>query len=1722
MDSNKGQKFISLQEAAAQCEYSQEYLSLRARQGKLGAKKLGRNWVTTEEWLKEYVNQSVEPAEKEEGRFISLQEAAAQCEYSQEYLSLRARQGKLGAKKLGRNWVTTEEWLKEYIEKIKLFEIQEEKPKIEIPGKAAAVVSPIVQPFIKQVTPLTKKFYVWQAKGLTTKKSLFYDSLVVSQKVAGRIGQLISEGGQYLDNKIAGLRARAIYFFLRLKSSQEILRTWRPGLFGNLMEVKIVLLLVSLIIGGFILSQGTMRALLSKNVTELSSNLNKVVLVDSPKLISAIPDNGNLYIENFKKEISSFAVDAKKSATLIAQNSQLIFSDLTDASADFGAQLDDSLKNISQAKRIPNKILIAVVHTSEKISLLPEKIYQAIENSPRSIAQTYGTLDNQNEKLKENFRRFLSTGGEKVILSVENLSKINQLPFWAYDNYAILSKVSGGTLLDASNTVYQKTIILAQGFHHTENLAFENLNRATAIGKNNLLAGLGSLQKAGTNLNNKIISSPSIFKKASTLVLNNLDKAGGLVKQGFYASSENASNFRNVIDDKIIRAFKFLRAQFRNYRYLAQGLAQKLFRQNVTVVTSQPTPTECVTTSVFSSLSEEVAYLNSEMQKLKEGEITKYIKIENVQKTETIQKYETIQNVQTMVAPSGAFATPNDLTELELRMLAAIDKAKVSVLNYSPSNNFYNWAPLQQIHHIDDLTVTGPFIVDGSTWPNSLGSSGQVLTTAGNGTLYWSTVTSATAGGWTDNGTVVSLTDIGDYVGIGTTSPWATLSIAATSLATSPVFAVSTSTASATSTVFIINSNGLLGIGTSSPSSAFSLSINGPIYVASNPVGNNGTSTFGNGIQLTAGCFRDASNNCVGAGSGNVGASTAIGQIPYYSAVGTALSATSSIFIATNQNVGIGTTSPGALLSVAGFAGGTTPLFMISSSTAAFVTSTVFAIDANGIIKTGVWQGSVIGVAYGGTGTSTYVTGDILYADNTNSLNRLPIGTLGKVLKVAGGLPSWADDLQGGSGTGGFWATSTDNLILYPQYYGQHTVVIGGTATTTDWSTGYILEVRDGGAIFDNAIFSGNVGIGTTTPYAKLSVVGQVVSAYFTATTSATSTFAGALAVGTSTPGGNTMFEVGTSSPLLVVDKSTGYVGIGTAAPASLFSVNGTAAIGAVLINNGAGIISYNGAGTLYIGDTSNDTVTLRSGTTGDVNLSPGRNSIFTSGLVGIGTTTPNWNLQIASSTKTFLTLSDMSAATANQKHWFLSSMGGNLYIGTSSDSYATGTISALTINSNGYLGIGSSSPSQQLSLGGLLYVGGTGTSTIQNGLNAAVLNITGSATSTYANGIQLAAGCFRDVSGSCISNFTGVNVTSTNPLMATYFVATSTSIASVFPYASSTSLTVSGSTYLATTGGNVGIGTTSPNWKLSVAGIASIDDYVRASYFIATSITATSTFAGALAIGTSTPGGNTMFEVGTSTPLLMVDKSTGYVGIGTAAPLTNLHISASTPGLRLTPGAGNSSAVEFTDATPSNVVAKVSVAASTGDMSLITNNIVRLTIKNSGNVGIGTTTPGSLLSVSGSAGGNTPIFMVSTSTSGYVTSTVLTINSNGLLGIGTSSPATAFSLSISGPIYVAGNNVGGNTTSTFGTGINVASINTTGTATSTYSNGIQLAAGCFRDVSGNCVSNYTGVNVTSTNPLMATYFVATSTSIASVFPYASSTSLTVSGSTYLATPEAT
>lgn len=63
----------------------------------------------------------------EEKNLISLREAVNYCSYSQEYLSLRARNGKLKSIKIGRAWMTTREWLDEYIGRVEKYKEELDK-----------------------------------------------------------------------------------------------------------------------------------------------------------------------------------------------------------------------------------------------------------------------------------------------------------------------------------------------------------------------------------------------------------------------------------------------------------------------------------------------------------------------------------------------------------------------------------------------------------------------------------------------------------------------------------------------------------------------------------------------------------------------------------------------------------------------------------------------------------------------------------------------------------------------------------------------------------------------------------------------------------------------------------------------------------------------------------------------------------------------------------------------------------------------------------------------------------------------------------------------------------------------------------------------------------------------------------------------------------------------------------------------------------------------------------------------------------------------------------------------------------------------------------------------------------------------------------------------------------------------------------------------------------
>lgn len=72
-------------------------------------------------------------------------------------------------------------------------------------------------------------------------------------------------------------------------------------------------------------------------------------------------------------------------------------------------------------------------------------------------------------------------------------------------------------------------------------------------------------------------------------------------------------------------------------------------------------------------------------------------------------------------------------------------------------------------------------------------------------------------------------------------------------------------------------------------------------------------------------------------------------------------------------------------------------------------------------------------VSQGGTGLTSYTTGDLLYATGSTVLGKLGIGTTNQVLTVSGGLPAWVSpsgNLFVTSKTTTYTATTSDDVIL--------------------------------------------------------------------------------------------------------------------------------------------------------------------------------------------------------------------------------------------------------------------------------------------------------------------------------------------------------------------------------------------------------------------------------------------------------------------------------------------------------------------------------------------------------------------------------------------------------------------------------------------------------------------------------------------------------------------
>ena len=154
---------------------------------------------------------------------------------------------------------------------------------------------------------------------------------------------------------------------------------------------------------------------------------------------------------------------------------------------------------------------------------------------------------------------------------------------------------------------------------------------------------------------------------------------------------------------------------------------------------------------------------------------------------------------------------------------------------------------------------------------------------------------------------------------------------------------------------------------------------------------------------------------------------------------------------------------------------------------------------SNSVITSGVWAGTAISAVNGGTGLTTFTTGDILYASSSTTLGKISAGTAGSVLTSAGAgsTPYWA--LTASTGL-----TTLNTLTASIQYFATSVsgsgVTIGSTGSTHTFyvalagnaSTGLISGAAQ--TIFGLKTFGSGVAITSGTASTSTSTGDLVVS----------------------------------------------------------------------------------------------------------------------------------------------------------------------------------------------------------------------------------------------------------------------------------------------------------------------------------------------------------------------------------------------------------------------------------------------------------------------------------------------------------------------------------------------------------------------------------------------------------------------------------------------------
>jgi len=205
------------------------------------------------------------------------------------------------------------------------------------------------------------------------------------------------------------------------------------------------------------------------------------------------------------------------------------------------------------------------------------------------------------------------------------------------------------------------------------------------------------------------------------------------------------------------------------------------------------------------------------------------------------------------------------------------------------------------------------------------------------------------------------------------------------------------------------------------------------------------------------------------AGSTNI---TTLGTITTGTWTGTAIAI---------ANGGTGATDSGTARTNLGLAIGTD--VQAYSSTLAAVAGGTYTGDDSiatvGTVTAGTWSATAIGPTKGGTGQTSYASGDILYASATDTLAKLAKGTDGQILTLASGVPSWAAapiTLPSQTGNNGYYLTTDGTsaswaALVVPIETGTATLTantattVSTTALSAFTSIEYMVSLKQGSKV---------------------------------------------------------------------------------------------------------------------------------------------------------------------------------------------------------------------------------------------------------------------------------------------------------------------------------------------------------------------------------------------------------------------------------------------------------------------------------------------------------------------------------------------------------------------------------------------------------------------------------------------------------------------------------